>query len=99
MLMSEPVTTVDARFSNKGAVATPWSVTRESIESAQLFWIATVRADGRPHVTPLVAVWSGEALYFSTGADEQKALNISQHAHVILSTGCNEGEGGFEVVV
>jgi nitroimidazol reductase NimA-like FMN-containing flavoprotein (pyridoxamine 5'-phosphate oxidase superfamily) len=99
MGMSEPVTTVDARFSNEGAVATPWSVTRESIESAQLFWIATVRADGRPHVTPLVAVWSGEALYFSTGTDEQKALNISHNAHVILSTGCNEWENGLDVVV
>lgn len=88
--MGEPITTVDTRFSDKGALPTPWSVTRKAIESAQLFWIATVRADGRPHVTPLVAVWSDEALYFSTGADEQKAMNIRHHARVILSTGCND---------
>lgn len=97
--MGEPVTTVDTRFSNEGAVPTPWSVTRDAIESAQLFWIATVRADGRPHVTPLVAVWCEEALYFSTGADEQKAVNIRDNAYVILSTGCNEWEDGFDVVV
>jgi general stress protein 26 len=97
--MGEPVTTVDARFSNEGAVATPWPVTREVLESAQLFWIATVRADGRPHVTPLVGVWSDGALYFSTGADEQKALNINHNAHVILSTGCNEWDKGLDVIV
>jgi len=29
----------------------------EAISQGELFWISTVRADGRPHVTPLVAVW------------------------------------------
>ena len=29
--------------------------------------ITTVRADGRPHVTPLVAVWLDDAIHFATG--------------------------------
>ncbi|MFB7546034.1 DUF6191 domain-containing protein [Streptomyces sp. NPDC056154] len=37
--------------------------------------MSTVRPDGRPHVTPLIGVWSQSALYFSTGASERKGLN------------------------
>ena len=75
--MQEPVTKLDERFSDPGTSATSWSAAREVLEAAQLSWVSTVRADGRPHVTPLVAVWLDETLYFSTGPTEQKALNIA----------------------
>jgi general stress protein 26 len=97
--MSEPVTKIDARFSEPGAAATPWSQTREVIESAQLFWISTVRVDGRPHVTPLVAVWLDEALHFSTGEEEQKCLNLHANPNVVLTTGCNSWNEGLDVAV
>jgi hypothetical protein len=48
--MTEPKTELDDRFSDSGAVATQWEDARRLIESAQLFWIATVRSDGRPHL-------------------------------------------------
>jgi nitroimidazol reductase NimA-like FMN-containing flavoprotein (pyridoxamine 5'-phosphate oxidase superfamily) len=93
------VTTLDTRFSDPGAVVTSWDETRRVLETAELFWISTVRADGRPHVTPLVAVWLDSALHFSTGAGEQKAVNLQSSPHVILTTGCNQWEGGLDVVV
>jgi hypothetical protein len=55
--MSMPVTALDERFSDPKAVATGWDETRRALDEAELFWITTVRPDGRPHVTPLVAVW------------------------------------------
>src|ERR1035438_6167380 len=67
--MITPATTLDHRYSAPGAVATGWDETRIVLETAELFWISTVRADGRPHVTPLVAVWADGALHFSTGAE------------------------------
>jgi general stress protein 26 len=97
--MREPTSKIDARFSAPDAVATSWDVTRSAIESAELYWITTVRSDGRPHVTPLVAVWSEDALYVCTGADEQKAVNLRRNPHVVLTTGCNEWERGVDVVV
>ena len=97
--MNEPVTTIDPRFSDPGATATQWDETRHTLEKAELFWISTVRADGRPHMMPLVAVWLDGALHFSTGAIEQKAMNIEQNAHVILMTGCNHWDEGLDVVV
>ena len=60
------------------------------IERAELFWITTVRPDGRPHITPLVAVWHDGALHFCTGGEEQKALNLAANANVALTTGTNE---------
>lgn len=69
------------------------------LEAAELFWITSVRADARPHVTPLVAVWLNDAPHFCTGVDEQKAINIRDNAHVALTTGRNSWDRGLYVVV
>jgi general stress protein 26 len=97
--MSEPVTAIDPRFSDPDTVATSWAQTRRLLETAQLFWISTVRADGRPHVSPLVAVWLDGAVHFCTGAQEQKAVNLRANPRVVLTTGCNDWQRGFDVTV
>jgi nitroimidazol reductase NimA-like FMN-containing flavoprotein (pyridoxamine 5'-phosphate oxidase superfamily) len=97
--MNQPTTKLDTRFSDPDAVATEWDETRRVLETAELFWIGTVRADGRPHVTPLVAVWLDGAIHFCTGATEQKMVNLSRNPHVILMTGCNQWDRGLDVVV
>lgn len=97
--MTAPATTLDQRFSDPGAAATEWDQTRQVLEAAELFWVTTVRADGRPHVTPLVAVWLDGALHFCTGTEEQKAVNLAGNPHVVLTTGCNHWDGGLDVMV
>src|ERR671931_321824 len=97
--MSEPITELDARFSDADTAATGWDATRRALEMAELFWITTVRADGRPHVTPLVAVWLDGAAYFTTGATEQKAVNLAANPQVILTTGCNTWDSGLDIVL
>ena len=97
--MNKPLTTIDARFSDPDAAATEWTESRRVLEGAELFWLTTVRADGRPHVTPLVAVWLDDAMHFATGASEQKAINLQANPHVILTTGCNNWDRGLDVVV
>ena len=97
--MNTPDTTLDQRFSDPGAAAAGWEETRRVLEEAQLSWICTVRADGRPHLTPLVAVWLDGALYFCTGADEQQGVNLRGNPYVILMTGCPDWGSGLDVVV
>jgi nitroimidazol reductase NimA-like FMN-containing flavoprotein (pyridoxamine 5'-phosphate oxidase superfamily) len=97
--MTKPTTILDERFSQPGATATSWADARQLLESAELFWIATVRADGRPHVAPLVAVWLDDELYFCTGESEQKAVNLRGNQEVTLLTGCNQWDRGVDVVV
>ena len=90
---------MDPRFSEDGAEPTSWVDTRDAIASAELFWISTVRTDGRPHVTPLVAVWIDDSLFFTTGPEEQKGVNLSHNNHVTLTTGRNDWDKGLDVVV
>jgi general stress protein 26 len=97
--MREPLIKLDERFSDPGANATPWAAAREVLETAQLSWVTTVRADGRPHVTPLVAIWLDDVVYFTTGPEEQKAANLAVNAHVVLITGCNRWDEGLDVMV
>jgi general stress protein 26 len=97
--MDEPVTELDERFSDPGASATTWASAREALEAAQLSWVSTVRADGRPHVTPLVAVWLDGALHFCTGPGEQKAVNLAGNPHVVVTTGCSQWDRGLDVTV
>jgi general stress protein 26 len=97
--MDDPVTQIDERFSDPGTAPTGWERTREALESAQIAWLTTVRADGRPHVTPLVAVWLDGAFHFCTGAGEQKARNLAAHPQVALTTGCDRWDSGLDVVV
>ena len=97
--MTTPRTELDTRFSEPGAQPTSWVVTLEAIKQAELFWISTVRVDGRPHVTPLVAVWLDDALHFSAGPDEQKARNLAANPNVALTTGANGWQGGLDVVI
>jgi nitroimidazol reductase NimA-like FMN-containing flavoprotein (pyridoxamine 5'-phosphate oxidase superfamily) len=97
--MTTPVTTLDRRYSDPAAEAASWEDTLRTLESAELFWISTVRPDGRPHVTPLVAVWADGAIHFHTGAEEQKFANLQANPHVVLTTGCNQWNWGLDVVI
>jgi PPOX class probable F420-dependent enzyme len=95
----EPRADLDIRYSAPDAAATPWDDARRVLESAEIYWITTVRADGRPHVTPLIAVWVDDALYFGTGEAEQKAKNLMRNPGCALTTGCNLIGHGLDVVV
>jgi general stress protein 26 len=64
-----------------------------------MFWLSTVRGDGRPHVAPLPTVWLDGALHFCTGEQEQKAVNLRSNPHCVLSTGANHLQEGLDVVV
>jgi nitroimidazol reductase NimA-like FMN-containing flavoprotein (pyridoxamine 5'-phosphate oxidase superfamily) len=99
MTAQDPVTELDARYSDEGATQTEWADARGRLQDAELFWLTTVRADGRPHITPLLALWVDDALYFCTGPTEQKAKNIAQNPHCILMTGCNILHEGLDLVV
>jgi PPOX class probable F420-dependent enzyme len=97
--MPAPVTKLDQRYSDPAATAAGWDQTRQVLEKAELFWISTVRADGRPHVTPVVAVWAEDAIWFCTGTEEQKFVNLRANPQVTLTTGRNEWDRGLDVVV
>lgn len=99
MTSTEPPTELDSRFSDPDAGPTPWSDAARALDVAQLYWLTTVRADGRPHVTPLVGVLHDDAVHFCTGLAKQKARNLEHRQHVAVTTGCNAWAEGLDVVV
>jgi nitroimidazol reductase NimA-like FMN-containing flavoprotein (pyridoxamine 5'-phosphate oxidase superfamily) len=98
MVELDPVTELGASFSDADAVSTEWARGRGDLQDAQVYWLTTVRPEGRPHVTPLLGIWFDGALYFCTGPSERKAKNLAENAHCVLTTGCN-GLDGLDVVV
>ncbi|MFD9030604.1 pyridoxamine 5'-phosphate oxidase family protein [Streptomyces sp. NPDC059567] len=94
-----PETTLDPRFSDPKAHAAEWSEAAARLAGAEVFWLTTVRPDGRPHVTPLIAVWSEGALHFCTGPGERKARNLEENQEVVLTTGTASLADGIDLVV
>ena len=101
--MAQPTTDVigelDTRFSEPTATALPWSDVVDLFKRSEIFWLSTVRRDGRPHVTPLPAMWLDGALHFCTGPTEQKAKNLESNDQVVLTTGTSAFKSGLDVVV
>jgi general stress protein 26 len=98
-MKTDPAPRLDSRFSDPEAGPTPWTDIADVLERAELYWLTTVRADGRPHVTPLIGVARDGAMHFCTGRSEQKARNLEHREQVALTTGNNTWARGLDVVV
>lgn len=48
-------------------------------------WVTTVRADGRPHLTPVWFIWLEGKVYIATGTHTQKYANLVGNQAVALS--------------
>ena len=93
---------IDPRFGDASATAPDWTDVEARLTAAQLYWLVTVRADGRPHAVPLCGVWHGGTFAFVTGEREQKMRNLEHDAHVAVTAGPLGAHGwssGKDVVV
>jgi len=86
-------------FSEPDATPLPWPQAVAVLEASEMFWLSTVRTDGRPHVAPLPGVWLDGHLHFCTGAHEQKARNLEHNPACVLTTGTPTFRSGIDVVV
>ena len=94
-----PNTELDARYGEPEATAVPWEQAEEVLAAAPLYWVTTLRPDGRPHVTPLVAVWHAGAMHFATGAEERKGRNLAANRTCLFTTGTNALHSGTDLVL
>lgn len=90
--------TVLGPFSSPAAQATPWTSALAVLDAAEVCWLSTVRPDGRPHVTPLLAAWSLDGVCFTTGGQERKARNLERNPRCVLTTGTNTLTG-LDIVI
>ena len=64
----------------------PWSWAEERLAKSHDYWVATTRADGRPHLMPVWAVWDGGALWFSSSVGSRKARNLAAEPRCSIAT-------------
>ncbi|MEV6979274.1 PPOX class F420-dependent oxidoreductase [Kitasatospora sp. NPDC093806] len=58
---------------------------RERIEAGHIWYVATVNADGSPHVSPMWVGAEGELLLFNTSVGRVKERNLRRDPRVCLS--------------
>jgi len=95
---ADPTVELDVPYSGPGATPTPWDRAASVFAGAAIYWLTTVRSDGRPHVTPVIAVWRDAAVHVCTGPHEQKAQNLAANDNVVVATGTNVW-AGLDVIV
>ena len=71
-----------------------WSWVVEHVTGARNYWVATTRADGSPHVSPVWGVWYNDAFHFFTDRNSLKARAIRRDPRAVVHL-----ESGDEVVI
>ncbi|MEV6429240.1 pyridoxamine 5'-phosphate oxidase family protein [Nocardia sp. NPDC051463] len=95
----EPVAQLDQRFSTPGGSSPSWAEVVDVLKKSEMFWLSTARSNGRPHLTPLPAIWHRGRLHICTGDKEQKAKNLFAEPRCSLATGTDRMNSGLDVVV
>ncbi|MBC8161491.1 MAG: pyridoxamine 5'-phosphate oxidase family protein [Roseiflexaceae bacterium] len=75
----------------------PWSHVTERLERAMIYWVGTVRPNGRPHSSPIWGVWLDETLFFDGSPETRRGKNMS--ANPAVSIHIESGGAGKDVVV
>ena len=79
--------TISPFYGDATATAPEWSDIDRRLTQAPLYWILTVRSNGRPHAVPLCGVWRDGAFFFCTGDAEQKMRNLEHDPRVVVTAG------------
>jgi pyridoxamine 5'-phosphate oxidase-like protein len=89
----EPVTEVMSR-AGRGTQAdtaqgnetpTPWAQARHRFAKGGWFWLATVRADGAPHVVPVFAAWADGSFFVASKDTAAKSRHLDADGRCVLS--------------
>ncbi|HEY0636806.1 MAG TPA: pyridoxamine 5'-phosphate oxidase family protein [Pseudonocardiaceae bacterium] len=71
-----------------------WDDVRARLAAARNYWVSTVRPDGRPHATPVWAVFVDDVLYHGGDPATRRARNLEANPYASIHL-----ESGDEVVI
>lgn len=86
-------------YADHGGTPVGWSVGRAAVRDAEILWLSTVRPDGRPSTSPVIAVWHDEALWFTTNARDRHVRTLAQNPHCTLATSHASPSADLDVVL
>ena len=64
-----------------------WSEANRLLTESRVYWIASVRPDGRPHVVPSDGIWLDDALYFGGSPETVHMRNVSADGRAAAHVG------------
>jgi len=64
---------------------TAWEGARAMLERARGYWLATIGADGAPHVVQQWGAWVDDRWYFEGGAETAWARNLVREPRIVMS--------------
>jgi nitroimidazol reductase NimA-like FMN-containing flavoprotein (pyridoxamine 5'-phosphate oxidase superfamily) len=65
----------------------PWETVREELTKARVYWLATVRRDGRPHVVPVDGVWVDDRFYYGGAPETVHRRTVDANPEVVMHIG------------
>ncbi|HAD06207.1 MAG TPA: pyridoxamine 5'-phosphate oxidase [Anaerolineaceae bacterium] len=71
-----------------------WEWVQNRLITSRNYWVATTRANGRPHVVPVWGIWKDECFYFGTDIQSVKGRNLIRNPYLIVHL-----ESGDEAVI
>jgi hypothetical protein len=72
----------------------PWEWAEAQLVAARNYWVCTTRPDGRPHASPVWAIWLEGRLCFSCSPRSVKGLNLARNRSAAVHL-----ESGDDVVI
>lgn len=68
----------------------PWAEARDRLAEGRLFWWATTRPEGQPHVRPALTVLVDGVLYSTTNPNARKARNLAANPRFACAVSTDE---------
>lgn len=70
----------------EGSGLLAWSWATEHLAASHDYWIATVSADGSPHVMPVWGLWLGDTIWFSSSRESHKSRDLRRDPRCTVTT-------------
>lgn len=74
-----------------------WRGVQARLATAHIYWIATTRPDGRPHITPVWGVWLCNHLFFDGHPETRRGRNLALNPDVAVHL--ESADAGKDVVI
>lgn len=83
-MTNQPISAKSVATNGENTVA-EWLDAQAQFQQATKYWLTTINPNGKPHVMPIFSIWLDDCVYFTSNPDAQKAKNIAQNPHCVIT--------------
>ena len=62
-----------------------WAWARERLTDELIYWVSSVRPNGRPHVTPIWGAWVDDAFWMEGGSGTRRFRNLAENPAAVVT--------------